>query len=116
MRVDVALTAFRLLINAKFGKLTAEEKPELIKTYQKLKKATADFEDLIKAANDKFKDEPNSKELVEATLADEAAKEVETDIKSMGEEQFGRLIDSNSETGWTLAQVDALHFALVGEE
>lgn len=113
MRADVAVTAFRLLINAKFDKLTSKEKPQLVKTFQKLKKATADFEDLIKTAQEKFKGEENEKELVDATLTEEAAKEVEVDIKPMGEEAFARLIDSNAE--WTLAQVDALHFALVGK-
>lgn len=114
MRTDVAITAFRLLINAKFDKLTSAEKPALVKTFQRLKKATADFGDLIKTAHEKFKGEENEKELVEATLSEEAAKEVEVEIKPMAPEAFDRLVDSNAE--WTLAQVDALHFALVGEK
>lgn len=113
MRADVAVTAFRLLAGAKFDKLNSEEKPQLVKTFQRLKKAAADFEDLIKTAQERFKDEPDKKELLDATLNEEAAKEIEADIKPMTAEAFDRLVDSNAE--WTLAQVDALHFVLVGE-
>ncbi|MDE7440641.1 MAG: hypothetical protein K2M69_00535 [Muribaculaceae bacterium] len=115
---DQIVTAYRLLNNAKLSKMEDAEKFAVIKIARKLRKASADFDELVKDAQERLKPDnfdiiaskmqankeltPEESAAVEkynrditACVREELEKEVEPDFEPISEEAFGRLIASN---------------------
>lgn len=116
--VNDIVTAYRIVNNAKLGKMEDAEKFALIKAVRQLKKVDTDFQDLLKDAQEKLKPEgfdalaaklQNKEGLTaEETAAlnkynkdvadcvnDELGKEIELDFTPLSEEALGRLLASN---------------------
>lgn len=118
IKADNVISAYRILNNAKLGKMEDAEKFALIKAVRQLKKVGTDFDDFLKDAQEKLKPEnfeaiagkvQNKEELtpeeaaklnkynadVTTCVKDELDKDVELTFAPLSEEAIGRLIASN---------------------
>ena len=132
VKVNDAVTAFRLVNPAKLTKMETEERFAVILATRQLKKVDTDFQDLLKDAQEKLKPEGFDKivEKVQAktelTASEQKAldeynkqvsdcvkseldKTVELDFAPFGKEAIERLVDSNDfSTGDIIAIMDVL--------
>ena len=117
-KADNVISAYRILNNAKLGKMEDAEKFALIKAVRQLKKVGADFDDFLKDAQEKLK--PESIEViavkvqgnevltpeesaalnkynqdVSVCVKDELDKDVELTFAPLSEDALGRLVASN---------------------
>ena len=118
VKVNDAVTAFRLINPAKLTKMETAERFAVILATRQLKKVDADFQDLLKEAQEKLKPEgfdaivekvQGKKELtaseqdalnkynqdVSDCVKSELDKEVELDFAPLGKEAMERFVESN---------------------
>lgn len=118
VKVNDAVTAFRLINPAKLTKMETEERFAVILATRQLKKVATDFDELVKDAQEKLKPEgfdkivekvQGKKELTSSEqetlkkynkdvtdcVQTELDKEVEFDFKPLSEDALGRFVESN---------------------
>lgn len=118
VKVNDAVTAFRLINPAKLTKMEVKERCALILITRQLKKVATEFDDLLKDAQEKLKPEgfdkivekvQGKKELTSSEqetlnkynkdvtdcVQTELDKDVEFDFKPLSEDTLGRFVESN---------------------
>ena len=128
VKVNDAVTAFRLINPAKLTKMETAERFAVILATRQLKKVDADFQDLLKEAQEKLKPEgfdrivekvqakteltaPEQDALnkynqdVSDCVKGELDRDVELDFEPLGKEAMERFVDSND---FTIEQIIAI--------
>lgn len=136
MTVETAVTAYNALKEGKVTRMESGEKISVVKAVRALKPTATGLADFVEEAREKMKPEgweeiekktENFKNLpeeervavnkeivayneaVDKCVKEELSREVEVDFQPIGEEAFGRLIDSND---FTLNVITTLQEAL----
>lgn len=99
MKTIEAVNLYRILDGAKPTKMNSDDKHKLITNFLSLKKIATDFQEFVDTTRSSIEDEKE----INMVCNKEAMKEIEVNIKKMGNEAFNALVDSNPD--WTLGQI-----------